>query len=62
MKKLGNTERYTLAEAAKFMGMSPITLRVQLHRKRLKGEKHGRDWFLSGTEIRSYAGKIRRDK
>ena len=44
----------TLPEAAAQLGLSPSTLRVQLHKGRLKGRKVGRDWQVSNREIERY--------
>ena len=52
-------KRYTLREAAEILGISPTTLRVQLNRKRIEGEKRGRDWFLTPATVRQYQKTIR---
>lgn len=44
----------TLNEAAERTGLSPVTLRVLLHRRRLVGRKHGRDWFVTPTALIEY--------
>ncbi len=44
----------TLAQAAAQLGLSPITLRVQIRNGRLKGRKVGRDWTLSEREVERY--------
>ncbi len=48
------TEFLTLAEAAKESGLSPATLRVQLHKGRLTGAKRGRDWVIATHELWNY--------
>ena len=44
----------TLAEAAVESGLSPGTLRVQLNKGRLAGEKRGRDWVVSESALLTY--------
>jgi excisionase family DNA binding protein len=46
--------KYTLREAATILGISATTLRVQLNRGRIEGEKRGRDWFLTAATVRQY--------
>lgn len=43
-----------LSEAAEESGLDASTLRVQLNRGRLKGEKKGRDWFVGRAELMNY--------
>lgn len=43
-----------LAEAAEESGLSAGTLRVLLNNERLKGEKRGRDWFVTLAELDTY--------
>lgn len=44
----------TITQAAELLGLSPSTLRVQIHKGRLKGRKVGRDWQISAREIERY--------
>ena len=51
----------TLAEAAEVLGLSPITLRVQVRNGRLSAYKDGRDWRVGWPAIESYrAGSLGR--
>jgi excisionase family DNA binding protein len=47
-------EPLTLIEAAGRLGLSPTTLRVQIRNGRLRAVKHGRDWWLTETEVERY--------
>ena len=49
MRKLLN-----LSIAAESLGILPDVLRVQIHRGKLKGEKLGRDWFVTEQEVERY--------
>lgn len=44
----------TLPEAAAQLGLSPSTLRVQIHKGRLLARKVGRDWQISPREVERY--------
>lgn len=44
----------TLAQAAKEGGLSPATLRVQIHHGRLPAVKRGRDWVVARHELWNY--------
>lgn len=44
----------TLARAAQALGISASTLRVQVHRGKLRAEKYGRDWLVEETEVERY--------
>jgi uncharacterized protein YuzE len=44
----------TLEQAAKVSGLAESTLRVQLNKGRLKGEKRGRDWIVQRSALVSY--------
>ncbi|MEO6331793.1 MAG: DUF2283 domain-containing protein [Gemmatimonadaceae bacterium] len=44
----------TLAEAEKKSGLSAITLRAQIHNRRLHAVKKGRDWLVSWEDIVTY--------
>lgn len=44
----------TLAEAAERLGLSPSTLRVQVHNGRLKARLVGKTWVVTGREIERY--------
>lgn len=47
-----------LAEAAQLLGIAHATLRAQIHRGRLKATKVGRDWLVTGDEVRRYKAEI----
>jgi uncharacterized protein YuzE len=44
----------TLIEAAETSGLAANTLRVLLHRRRLEGQKRGRDWFVAAASLIRY--------
>ncbi len=44
----------TLAEAAAALGLSPNTLRVQIHNGRLKGRLIGKTWTVTPREVERY--------
>jgi len=44
----------TLTQAAKVAGLSPATLRKQIHNSRLKATKQGRDWFVPEGALHDY--------
>jgi len=44
----------TLPEAAALLGLSPITLRIQVRNGKLKAKKQGRDWFVTAREVERY--------
>jgi excisionase family DNA binding protein len=44
----------TLVEAAEALGLNPSTLRVQIRNGRLKAQKIGTAWFVTGAEIERY--------
>jgi hypothetical protein len=44
----------TLVEAGNLLGLSPITLRIQIRNGKLKGQKKGRDWFVTLHELDRY--------
>lgn len=45
---------HTLAEAAALLGLSPSTLRNQVHNGRLRGRLIGKTWIISSREIARY--------
>jgi excisionase family DNA binding protein len=45
---------YTTSEAARILGISPITVRAQIYRKQLAAHRHGRDWFIAAEELARY--------
>jgi excisionase family DNA binding protein len=47
-------EILTLKEAAEDSGLSPATLRVQIHNGRLVAVKRGRDWLVSPAALQAY--------
>jgi excisionase family DNA binding protein len=50
----------TLIEAAERLGLSPITLRIQIRNGKLRAKKVGRDWTVSEREVARYARENRR--
>jgi excisionase family DNA binding protein len=44
----------TLNEAAALLGLSPDTLRVQIHKKRLRAKKVGPVWTVTPGEVERY--------
>jgi excisionase family DNA binding protein len=44
----------TLAEAARALGLSPETLRWQVHNKRLRARKTGNLWIVTEAEVERY--------
>jgi excisionase family DNA binding protein len=44
----------TLTEAAALLGLSPITLRVQIRNGKMRASKKGRDWFVTPREVERY--------
>jgi len=44
----------TLTEAAARLGLRPSTLRVQIHKKKLRSTKHGRDHWITEGEVERY--------
>lgn len=44
----------TLTQAAERLGVSAVTLRLQIHNGKLKARKVGRDWTVSEREVERY--------
>jgi excisionase family DNA binding protein len=44
----------TLIEAAARLGLSPSTLRVQIHKGKLRSTKRGRDHWITEGEVERY--------
>ena len=44
----------TIPEAAASLGVQPATLRQQIHNKKLRARKAGRDWRLDPDEVERY--------
>jgi len=44
----------SLKEAAQEFGMSPTSLRVYIHQKRLEAIKKGRDWMTTKEAVQEY--------
>lgn len=51
----------TLTEAATLLGLSPITLRIQVRNGKLKAVKRGRDWHVSQKEVDRYGRENRKE-
>lgn len=51
----------TLKEAAAVLGVTPDTLRQQIHAGKLKARKVGRDWWVEPREVERYRKEHRRD-
>lgn len=45
---------YTLVEASGVSGLSATTLRVQIHNRRIRATKRGRDWYVDATSLENY--------
>lgn len=56
-----NKNWYTVAEAAKILGLTPVTLRVKLSTNEIKGKKAGREWRILKSEIDSILGITKND-
>lgn len=55
LERLGSPVEYlTLAHAAKETGLDASTLRRQLLKKRLRGEKRGPDWLVTRAALWTY--------
>lgn len=50
----------TVKEAAELLGLSPVTLRLQILRGKLKATKRGRDWWLTPREVERYRQEHKR--
>lgn len=50
----------TLAEAAARLGLSPTTLRVQIHKGKLKGRLVGNTWTVTEREVERYRADSKR--
>lgn len=44
----------TLVQAAEALGVSAVTLRVQIMRGKLRATKPGRDWMVTEREVERY--------
>jgi excisionase family DNA binding protein len=51
---------YTLADAARRLGLKPATLRQQIRNGKLIAYKFGRDWIVDDHEVERYALEHRR--
>jgi len=51
-------EWITTTEAAKLTGYKPVTVRLLARKRRIKGEKRGRDWFLDKKDVLAYAQEM----
>lgn len=52
----------SVADAAAELGISPATIRVQIHNGRIEATRVGRDNYISRTEIERYEREHRREK
>jgi len=50
----------TLREAAQLLGVTPDTLRQQVHAGALRARKSGRDWHVTRAEVERYQREHRR--
>ncbi|NLH47745.1 MAG: helix-turn-helix domain-containing protein [Myxococcales bacterium] len=48
----------TLGEAAGHLGVSPVTLRIQIRNKKLRAVRYGNQWFVPKDAIREYAERF----
>lgn len=44
----------TLKDAAVRLDLSPETLRIQIAKGKLRAERHGRDWWVTPSEVERY--------
>ena len=49
-----NTTLLPLSEAAEIAGLSPTTLKLQIHNGKLKAKKVGRNWVTTEAWLREY--------
>ena len=54
------TREVTLLEAAAELGLTPHTLRQQIHNGVLIGRKIGRDWVVRMSEVERYRAEHKR--
>jgi len=52
------TEWLLLSDAAALAQLSPVTLRVQINKGRITGEKRGRDWFIARHVLDTYLDEV----
>ena len=52
----------TLIQAAAELGLTPDTLRQQIHAGVLRAQKVGRDWQVTRSEVERYRREHRRAK
>ena len=50
----------TLTDAARVLGLAPVTLRLQIRNGKLTATKVGRDWIVTDREIARYAREHRK--
>lgn len=66
IKKLGTVRIMTLKTAAELLGVSPETLRVQVHKGRLEATLIGKTWVVTDREVDRYRaqslGKVGRPR
>ncbi|HUW16904.1 MAG TPA: helix-turn-helix domain-containing protein [Actinomycetes bacterium] len=48
----------TLTEAAADLGLDPSTLRHQIANGALHARKHGRDWWVTNSEVERYRREV----
>ena len=60
MADFSPTEWITTREAAEATGYTADYFRKAVKRNLLRGQKCGRDWFLSKAEVLAYAEKMKR--
>jgi excisionase family DNA binding protein len=52
-------EWITTTEAAELTGYKPVTFRWLVKEGRIKGQKRGRDWFLSKADVLAYTEEMK---
>jgi len=52
--KIGDEEVLTINQAAERIGISPITLRLQVRRGKVTAERFGRQWVIRAAEVERY--------
>lgn len=56
------TEWLLLSDAAAIAELSPVTLRGQLNKGRIAGEKRGRDWFITRHALDTYLDDVEQQR
>jgi hypothetical protein len=54
MKQIGNIKLYGVSDLNKDLGINERTIRDWFKRKRLKGVKIGKEWFITEENLRAF--------